>query len=540
VTYLQAVVIALIQGVTELFPVSSLGHSVLVPAWIGGSWQTLVTQSSEQSSDSSFYLAYIVALHCATALALMWFFRADWVRLIRGFFRSLPASVRLTLQDRRLRLAVADKDERLAWMIIFATIPVGLTGVVLEHTFRVVFAKPTAAAVLLFINGLILLGAEALRRSAIRRKRAGAAATTPGRPAQAFASASAARATADGAPWEAAASGYPGYGRSAGPGYGRPADPGYGGPADPRYGRSADPGYGRSADPGYGRSADPGYGRSADPGYGRSADPGYGRPADPRYGPPEDPGYGRPEDPGYGRPADPRYGRPADPRYGGPADPGYGRSADPRYRRSADPRYGRPADPGYGRSADPRYDRPADPGYGRPADPRYSLRANPGYEGQPDRADTGRLASHRKSSGGRATDDVDAAERSDARLARLSYKDGILIGATQILALLAGISRSGITMAGGLWRGLDHEDAARFAFLLATPVILAAGVLKVPSLLGPAGAHIHGQVVLGVIVCGISAYLSVRFLVRWFQTRTLTPFAIYCLVFGALSVLRFL
>jgi undecaprenyl-diphosphatase len=94
-------------------------------------------------------------------------------------------------------------------------------------------------------------------------------------------------------------------------------------------------------------------------------------------------------------------------------------------------------------------------------------------------------------------------------------------------------------MAGGLWRGLDHEDAARFAFLLATPVILAAGVLKVPSLLGPAGAHIHGQVVLGVIVCGIAAYLSVRFLLRWFQTRTLTPFAIYCLAFGALSIIHF-
>ena len=136
-TYLQAFVIALIQGVTELFPVSSLGHSVLIPAWLGGSWQTLVTQSSQQSSESSFYLAYIVALHCATAQALMWFFRADWIRIIRGFFRSLPASVRLSLHQRRLRLAVTDKDERLAWMIIFATIPVGLTGVALEHTYRV-------------------------------------------------------------------------------------------------------------------------------------------------------------------------------------------------------------------------------------------------------------------------------------------------------------------------------------------------------------------------------------------------------------------
>ena len=165
-TYFQALVIALVQGVTELFPVSSLGHSVLVPAWFGGCWQALVTQSSQASSESSFYLAYIVALHCATALALMWFFRADWVRIIRGFLRSLPASVRLSVRHRRLRLAVPDKDERLAWMIIFATIPVGLTGVVLEHAFRVVFAKPAAAAILLFVNGLILLGAEALRRSA--------------------------------------------------------------------------------------------------------------------------------------------------------------------------------------------------------------------------------------------------------------------------------------------------------------------------------------------------------------------------------------
>src|SRR5579863_1671907 len=97
VTYFQSVVIALIQGVTEMFPVSSLGHSVLVPAWFGGSWQTLVTQSSQEDSGSSFYLAYIVALHVASALALLWFFRADWVRIIRGFVRS---SIRM-LKSRR-------------------------------------------------------------------------------------------------------------------------------------------------------------------------------------------------------------------------------------------------------------------------------------------------------------------------------------------------------------------------------------------------------------------------------------------------------
>src|SRR5690348_11176872 len=110
VSYLQAIVIAVVQGVTELFPVSSLGHSVLVPAWIGGSWETLVTQSSQASSETSFYLAYIVALHCATALALLWFFRADWVRIVRGFFRSLGPSVTAR------RLVTRDPDERLAWL----------------------------------------------------------------------------------------------------------------------------------------------------------------------------------------------------------------------------------------------------------------------------------------------------------------------------------------------------------------------------------------------------------------------------------------
>src|SRR5215469_992896 len=106
-TYLQALVIALIQGVTELFPISSLGHSVLVPAWIGGSWHTLVTQSSEASSGSSYYLAYIVALHCATALALLWYFRADWVRIIGGFFRSVLQSVR------QRRLVIEGRDQKL-------------------------------------------------------------------------------------------------------------------------------------------------------------------------------------------------------------------------------------------------------------------------------------------------------------------------------------------------------------------------------------------------------------------------------------------
>jgi len=320
-SYLQAIVIALVQGVTELFPVSSLGHSVIVPAWIGGSWETLVTQSSQAVSETSFYLAYIVALHCATALALLWFFRADWVRIIRGFFRSLGPTVRAR------SLVTRDADERLAWLIVLATIPVGITGLALEHVFRTVFAKPLAASIFLFVNGLILLAGERVRRTATAA-----------------------------------------------------------------------------------------------------------------------------------------------------------------------------------------------------ADAEIA-------------ADLERLPAGR--AGARTAEDVAVARASDERIARLSWGDGLLVGLLQIAALFAGISRSGITMVGGLWRGLGHEDAARFAFLLATPVILAAGVLKLPSLAGSAGDHIHGQVAVGVLVTGVTAYLSVRYLVRYFETRTLVPFACYCLVVGAASVIRF-
>jgi undecaprenyl-diphosphatase len=94
-------------------------------------------------------------------------------------------------------------------------------------------------------------------------------------------------------------------------------------------------------------------------------------------------------------------------------------------------------------------------------------------------------------------------------------------------------------MVGGLLRGLDHEQAVRFAFLLATPVILAAGVVKVPDLFGPLGAGIRGQVLVGSAVAFVAAYVAATVLVRWFKTRTLTPFAIYCLVAGAASIVRF-
>jgi undecaprenyl-diphosphatase len=128
------------------------------------------------------------------------------------------------------------------------------------------------------------------------------------------------------------------------------------------------------------------------------------------------------------------------------------------------------------------------------------------------------------------------AMESDQRLTRMSYKQAIIIGSAQILALLAGISRDGVTMVTGMFSGLSREDAARFAFLLATPVIFAAGVLKVPDLYKE-GHGIYGQILAGSILSGVGAYISVRFLIRYFRTRTLTPFAIYCFVFGLGSII---
>jgi undecaprenyl-diphosphatase len=287
-TYPEAIVVGLFQGVTELFPVSSLGHSVLIPALIGGRW----ARDLDVSAPESPYLAFIVGLHVATAIALLIFFRREWVRIISGFFSSL--------RDRR----VETPDQRLAWLLILATIPVGVVGLLLEHTFRTVLGKPIPAALFLAVNGVVLFAGERLRRRAPVRE--------------------------------------------------------------------------------------------------------------------------------------------------------------------------------------------------------------PVEDVAPDLA-------------------------SNQRLAALSFKEGILIGTSEILALLPGISRSGVTMVAGLTRGLSHEDAARFSFLLATPVIFAAGLLKIPDLTGPLGAGIRGQVLAGSLISGIGAYLSVKFLVKYFETRTLTPFAIYCTVFGLAS-----
>jgi undecaprenyl-diphosphatase len=299
-TYLEAIVVGAFQGVTELFPVSSLGHSILVPALVGGRWARDLSVSAPESP----YLAFIVGLHVATAAALLVFFWRDWLRIVAGFVSSL--------RYRRLRTS----GERLAWLLIVGTIPVGICGLLLEHLFRTTLGRPIPAAAFLIANGVVLYVAERLRR------RADAAAPVP-------------------------------------------ATTAVGGPGSAR--------------------------------------------------------------------------------------------------------------------------------------------------------------------------DADAA--ADARLAQMSLGRGALIGSAQVLALLPGLSRSGVTMAAGLLRGLSHEDAARFSFLLATPVILAAGALKIPDLVGPLGAGIHGPIIAGSIASFVSAYLAVRFLTRYFETRTLTPFAIYCVLFGTASLI---
>ena len=292
-SYVEAVVVGAAQGITELFPVSSLGHSILVPALVGGQWARDLNVSAPQSP----YLAFIVGLHVATAAALLVFFWRDWLRILAGFVSSV--------RHRRIQTS----DERLAWLIVAATIPVGLAGLLLEQLFRTTLGKPIPAAAFLLLNGIALYAGEVLRQH------------TP--VAQ--------------------------------------------------------------------------------------------------------------DDP-------------------------------------------------------------------TPADDQHS------------------------------------GEAVDNRLAQLPIGRGVLIGSAQILALLPGISRSGITIVAGLWRGLSHEDAARFSFLLATPIILAAGVYKIPELFGPVGAGIGGQVLAGSIASFVCAYLSVRYLTRYFQTRTLTPFAIYCALVGAASL----
>jgi undecaprenyl-diphosphatase len=123
------------------------------------------------------------------------------------------------------------------------------------------------------------------------------------------------------------------------------------------------------------------------------------------------------------------------------------------------------------------------------------------------------------------------------KLDTLEYREAAVVGVAQSSALVAGISRDGVTMGTGLARGLDHSDAARYAFLLATPIILAAGIYKLPDLLGHLGNGIRGQAAVACASAAITAFFTVGFLVRWFKTKTLIPFAVYCLLFGFASLI---
>src|SRR5215469_14081348 len=165
-TYLEAAVVGLVQGVTELFPVSSLGHNVLLPALVGGSWAKDLNVAAAESP----YLAYIVGLHVATAIALLVYFWQDWIRIIAGFFTSFRQLIRPAPGTSRWQ--ALSVNEKMAWLIILATIPVGLAGLAFEHAFRVIFGKPVYAAVFLCINGLILLAGERFRsRASLRADR---------------------------------------------------------------------------------------------------------------------------------------------------------------------------------------------------------------------------------------------------------------------------------------------------------------------------------------------------------------------------------
>ena len=281
ITYPQAIILGLLQGVTELFPISSLGHSVIFPKLFG--WNI--------HQNDPYFITFLVATHLATALVLLAFFWRDWVRIVKGLGRSL--------RDRGI--GEDDTDAKLAWLLVVGTIPAGILGLLLEHALRHVFASASSAAFFLVLNGVLLLGAEALRRRA------------------------------------------------------------------------------------------------------------------------------------------------------------------------------------------PQID----------------------------------------------VDD-------DTRIAKqVGFPQSFLVGTAQALALIPGFSRSGATMAGGLLVGLSHKDAARFAFLLATPIIGAAAVLKLPDLFRSQGNGIRGQALVASLCSAGAAYLTVRFLMRYFETRTLIPFAIWCLGFGAACSIYF-
>ena len=137
----------------------------------------------------------------------------------------------------------------------------------------------------------------------------------------------------------------------------------------------------------------------------------------------------------------------------------------------------------------------------------------------------------------RATSGTSA--EAEKRLATLGFREAVGVGTAQAAALFPGISRAGVTMGGGLFVGLTHEDAARYAFLLATPIIGAAALLKLPELVGHNGDGVRGQALVGAVCAGVAAWFAIKFLMRYFQSNTLTPFAVYCLFAGLAALLVF-
>lgn len=283
ISYFQAVILGLTQGIAEPFPISSLGHGVLIPRLAG--WNI--------HQNDKFFLTFLIATHLATAIVLLLFFLGDWVQIVKGLGRSL--------KQREIR--AEDKYARLGWLLVAATIPVGVIGLVLQDPLRKLFASAALAAAFLMVNGVALLISERLRR--------------------------------------------------------RPPRPG-------------------------------------------------------------------------------------------------------------------------------------------------------DFEG-----------------------DV------DGRLSKLSWRQAISVGTSQAFALIPGISRSGFTMGGGLLVGLSNDDAARFGFLLATPVIFAAAALKLPELAGSAGDGVRGPALVAGLCAAATTFFAVKFLMRFFQTKTLTPFGVYCISLGFISTLVF-
>jgi undecaprenyl-diphosphatase len=283
ISYFQAVILGLTQGIAEPFPISSLGHAVVLPRLAGWSIH----------QNDKFFLTFLIATHLATAIVLLLFFLKDWIRIVKGLGRSL--AIREIRED--------DRDARLGWLLVAATIPVGVIGLLLQEPLRKLFASAQIAAAFLIVNGIALLLFERLRR--------------------------------------------------------RPPRPG------------------------------------------------------------------------------------------------------------------------------------------------------------------------------------DYAGNVDARLAKLSWRQAIAVGTSQVAALIPGISRSGFTMGGGLFVGLSNDDAARFSFLLATPVIFAAAALKLPELLGSTGNGVRGPALVAGLCAAATTFFAVKFLLRFFQTNRLTPFGVYCIGFGVVCTLVF-